>query len=79
MLKTLNAYLFIFFYYFKASSPACTELEILIMNWLGKMVGLTDDFLHTSSDSKGGGVIQVRYLYIPHTRTANKSKTLWLY
>lgn len=41
-----------------ASSPACTELEILIMNWLGKMVGLTDEFLHTSSDSKGGGVIQ---------------------
>lgn len=23
------------------------------------MIGLTDDFLHTSSDSRGGGVIQV--------------------
>ncbi|XKL65837.1 hypothetical protein PGB90_009257 [Kerria lacca] len=41
-----------------ASSPACTELEILIMNWLGKMIGLTDEFLHSSTNSKGGGVIQ---------------------
>ncbi|XP_065219540.1 histidine decarboxylase isoform X2 [Planococcus citri] len=41
-----------------ASSPACTELEILIMNWLGKMIGLTDDFLHINSESTGGGVIQ---------------------
>ncbi|KAK7585896.1 hypothetical protein V9T40_000075 [Parthenolecanium corni] len=41
-----------------ASSPACTELEILTMNWLGKMIGLNDEFLHTSKDSKGGGVIQ---------------------
>lgn len=43
----------------QASSPACTELEILIMNWLGKMIGLTDDFLHINSESTGGGVIQV--------------------
>jgi len=28
------------------------------MNWLGKMIGLPDDFLHLSKDSKGGGVIQ---------------------
>lgn len=41
-----------------ASSPACTELEIIVMNWLGKMVGLPDDFLHLNAASKGGGVIQ---------------------
>ncbi|KAF5297551.1 hypothetical protein FQR65_LT09982 [Abscondita terminalis] len=41
-----------------ASSPACTELEMIVMNWLGKMIGLPDDFLHTKSESKGGGVIQ---------------------
>lgn len=28
------------------------------MNWLGKMIGLPDDFLHTDCKSKGGGAIQ---------------------
>ncbi|XP_014245782.1 histidine decarboxylase-like [Cimex lectularius] len=41
-----------------ASSPACTELEIIVMDWLGKMIGLPEDFLHSGSNSKGGGVIQ---------------------
>ncbi|KAH8367088.1 hypothetical protein KR084_000502, partial [Drosophila pseudotakahashii] len=41
-----------------ASSPACTELEIIVMNWLGKMIGLPDAFLHLSSQSQGGGVLQ---------------------
>ncbi|XP_050529750.1 histidine decarboxylase isoform X2 [Daktulosphaira vitifoliae] len=41
-----------------ASSPACTELEIVVMNWLGKMIGLPDAFLHLHNESKGGGVIQ---------------------
>ncbi|XP_033247236.1 histidine decarboxylase isoform X2 [Drosophila miranda] len=43
-----------------ASSPACTELEIVVMNWLGKMINLPDEFLHLSSSgsSKGGGVLQ---------------------
>jgi glutamate/tyrosine decarboxylase-like PLP-dependent enzyme len=41
----------------KASSPACTELETITMNWLGKMIGLPDSFLHTKN-GKGGGVIQ---------------------
>lgn len=50
--------------FLQASSPACTELEILIMNWLGKMIGLTDDFLHTSNDSTGGGVIQVNFFAV---------------
>ncbi|XP_052120478.1 histidine decarboxylase [Frankliniella occidentalis] len=41
-----------------AASPAATELETVVMNWLGRMVGLPDDFLHLRSDSPGGGVIQ---------------------
>lgn len=44
--------------YSQASSPACTELETIVMNWLGKMIGLPDTYLHTNSASKGGGVIQ---------------------
>lgn len=42
----------------QASSPACTELETIVMNWLGKMIGLPDEFLHMGGKSKGGGVIQ---------------------
>lgn len=41
-----------------ASSPACTELETIVMNWLGKMIGLPEDFLHYPGASGGGGVIQ---------------------
>lgn len=41
-----------------ASSPACTELEIIVMDWLGKMIGLPDEFLHSRSNCFGGGVIQ---------------------
>ncbi|XP_037068444.1 histidine decarboxylase-like [Pollicipes pollicipes] len=41
-----------------ASSPACTELEMIVMDWLGQMIGLPDEFLHSSKDSHGGGVIQ---------------------
>ncbi|XP_012274122.1 histidine decarboxylase isoform X2 [Orussus abietinus] len=40
-----------------ASSPACTELEAIVMNWLGKMIGLPEEFLHRPGGS-GGGVIQ---------------------
>lgn len=41
-----------------ASSPACTELEIIVMNWLGKMIGLPKEFLHADDQKLGGGVIQ---------------------
>ncbi|XP_043218908.1 histidine decarboxylase-like [Amphibalanus amphitrite] len=41
-----------------ASSPACTELEMIVMDWLGQMIGLPAEFLHSSKDSHGGGVIQ---------------------
>jgi len=38
-----------------ATSPACTELETLVLDWLAKMLGLPETFL---SSGKGGGVIQ---------------------
>lgn len=42
------------------ASPACTELEMVMMDWLGKMIGLPDHFLFSgqSENGKGGGVIQ---------------------
>ncbi|UYV74175.1 Tdc2 [Cordylochernes scorpioides] len=40
------------------SSPAGTELEIVVMNWLGKMIGLPKEFLMQDEQSEGGGVIQ---------------------
>lgn len=39
-----------------ATSPACTELETLVMDWLAKGVGLPAKFL--SASPSGGGVIQ---------------------
>ncbi|XP_055135058.1 histidine decarboxylase isoform X2 [Symphalangus syndactylus] len=41
-----------------ASSPACTELEMNIMDWLAKMLGLPEHFLHHHPSSQGGGVLQ---------------------
>ena len=38
-----------------ATSPACTELETQVLDWLVTMLGLPDKFL---SSSTGGGVIQ---------------------
>lgn len=62
-----------------ASSPACTELETIVMNWLGKMIGLPDEFLHTCSNSIGGGVIQVSILktYISVCPIRNHSNNLY--
>ena len=39
------------------ASPACTELEVEMLNWLGKMLELPQEFL-ACSGGKGGGVIQ---------------------
>ena len=41
-----------------ASSPACTELEMIVMDWLAKALALPDHFLHSNRSSRGGGVIQ---------------------
>ena len=38
-----------------ATSPACTELETQVLDWLVEMLGLPNKFLSTST---GGGVIQ---------------------
>ncbi|XP_069814627.1 aromatic-L-amino-acid decarboxylase isoform X3 [Dendropsophus ebraccatus] len=40
-----------------ASSPACTELETVMLDWLGKLIGLPEQFL-AGSKGEGGGVIQ---------------------
>ncbi|XP_059166259.1 aromatic-L-amino-acid decarboxylase-like isoform X2 [Physella acuta] len=40
-----------------ASSPACTELEISMMDWLAKMLNLPKQFLF-SEEGNGGGIIQ---------------------
>ncbi|XP_076643376.1 aromatic-L-amino-acid decarboxylase [Halictus rubicundus] len=39
------------------ASPACTELEVITLNWLGKLLGLPKEFLN-SDEGPGGGVIQ---------------------
>uniref|UniRef100_A0A674ABS9 Histidine decarboxylase n=1 Tax=Salmo trutta TaxID=8032 RepID=A0A674ABS9_SALTR len=41
-----------------ASSPACTELEMNVMDWLCKALGLPTFFLHHHPDSTGGGILQ---------------------
>ncbi|KAL3308970.1 hypothetical protein Ciccas_012491, partial [Cichlidogyrus casuarinus] len=38
-----------------ASSPACTELEVVVLDWLAKMLHLPSEFM---SGGNGGGVIQ---------------------
>lgn len=48
----------ILFIFHQAASPACTELETIVLDWLGKAIGLPDDFLALKEGSKGGGVIQ---------------------
>uniref|UniRef100_A0A2K6UGS6 Aromatic-L-amino-acid decarboxylase n=1 Tax=Saimiri boliviensis boliviensis TaxID=39432 RepID=A0A2K6UGS6_SAIBB len=40
-----------------AASPACTELETVMMDWLGKMLELPEAFL-AGKAGEGGGVIQ---------------------
>lgn len=39
------------------ASPACTELEVVMLDWLGQMIGLPDEFL-ARSGGEAGGVIQ---------------------
>ncbi|CAN9513902.1 unnamed protein product [Ophioblennius macclurei] len=40
-----------------AASPACTELETVMMDWLGRMIDLPECFIAGTS-GQGGGVIQ---------------------
>ena len=41
---------------FQADSPAATELEVIVMDWLADMLKLPDEFM---SGGQGGGVLQV--------------------
>ncbi|KAK6050094.1 pyridoxal-dependent decarboxylase domain protein [Cooperia oncophora] len=41
-----------------ASCPAMTELELIMLHWFGKMIGLPKEFLPLTEGGKGGGVIQ---------------------
>lgn len=43
------------------ASPACTELEAVVMDWAAKMFGLHSAFWN--ANEVGGGVIQVRYCF----------------
>lgn len=47
----------------QAASPACTELETVMLDWLGKMLQLPECFL-AGTHGHGGGVIQVRVLCV---------------
>jgi len=40
-----------------AASPACTELESIVMDWLAKLIGLPEVFLHSNKDGRGGGAL----------------------
>ncbi|XP_050052280.2 aromatic-L-amino-acid decarboxylase-like isoform X1 [Dermacentor andersoni] len=40
------------------ASPANTELEMMVMDWLGKAIDLPSDFLFSTPGINGGGVIQ---------------------
>jgi histidine decarboxylase len=42
-----------------ASSPAATELETLVMDWLCKAMRLPNKFLSSDVEPYGGGVLQV--------------------
>lgn len=56
----MNYIIFIYQTLLQAASPACTELETIVLNWVGKMINLPQGFLCESNDSIGGGVIQVK-------------------
>ena len=58
--KTCITTFYIYLFVQKASSPAATELETIVMDWLGRMIGLPTEFLHSNEQTLGGGVIQVR-------------------
>lgn len=61
LIKNKVSFLLSLFFYFlfwnQIASPACTELEVVMMDWLAKMLKLPD-FYQASSGGLGGGIIQ---------------------
>lgn len=57
-----------FYYCVQTAAPACTELEVKVMNSLGKLLNLPPSFLNCSP-GPGGGVLQVsrrsQYKFLP--------------
>lgn len=47
------------FLIFQAASPACAELEMVVVDWLARMMNMPEHFMHDSG--KGGGVLQVSF------------------
>lgn len=43
---------------------------MVVMNWLGKMIGLPEEFLHRKGGN-GGGVIQVNEIQLRFHYTSN--------
>ncbi|XP_033096311.1 aromatic-L-amino-acid decarboxylase-like [Anneissia japonica] len=41
-----------------SANPACTELEMIVVDWLAKMMKLPKHFMFSTEGSRGGGVIQ---------------------
>ncbi|KAI3870581.1 hypothetical protein MKX03_022774 [Papaver bracteatum] len=59
------------------SSLAATELESIVMNWIGQMLTLPKSFLFSSNGSSGGGgVLQGTCEVILCTLTASRDKML---
>lgn len=63
-----------------ASSPAATELESLVMDWLCKALGLPDKFLSSNAEPYGGGVLQVSRIVVAGALNiiARKQTLLWI-
>jgi aromatic-L-amino-acid decarboxylase len=58
------------------ASPACTELEMVMMDWLGKMMALPEEFLFSSGGKGGGVIVGTASEATLVTMLAAKSKTL---
>ena len=59
------------------ASPACTELEMVMMDWIGKMLQLPEDFLFCGP-GRGGGVIQVKTFFANMLSSEKKSVAMAL-
>jgi histidine decarboxylase len=54
-----------------ASSPAATELESLVIDWMVKCLGLPEKFLDSDESLLGGGVLQVNITFCFLTQSCN--------